>query len=117
MRRWPLRVNWHLVRWLGFGAAVGVAGALIFANYLSEADKVANIVSALAAVATLWLTHRAFRRPGAPGSPESSGADRAAGDASRQRPDASVPADGSGSGSRTRTGTARAAVTAACRTA
>ncbi|MCI4065562.1 hypothetical protein MRQ36_24565 [Micromonospora sp. R77] len=79
LRRWPLRVDWRLARALGFGAAVLVAAALLFVNYLSEADKLANVVSAVAAVATLWLTHRAFQRPaGADGRHPD--ADPAAGD-------------------------------------
>ncbi|MEE6260825.1 hypothetical protein [Plantactinospora sonchi] len=66
LRRWPLRVDWRLVRLVGFGVAVLVALVLLLINYLSEsdADKIANIISAVAAVATLWFTYRAFRTPG-----------------------------------------------------
>ena len=78
-RRWPVRVNWRLMRAVGFGAAVLVASTLILINYLSEADKIANIVSAIATVATLWLTYRSFRRPGADDSGQPSAADPDAG--------------------------------------
>ncbi|MCW3840562.1 hypothetical protein ONA70_10685 [Micromonospora yasonensis] len=75
LRRWPLRVDWRLMRAVGFAVAVLVASALLLVNYLSEADKLANIVSAIAAVATLWLTHRAFQRSGTVESPKPSRAD------------------------------------------
>ncbi|NES13771.1 MULTISPECIES: hypothetical protein [Micromonospora] len=74
LRRWSVRVDWRLARALGFGAAVLVASVLLLVNYLSEADKLANIISAVAAVATLWLTRRAFQRPARtdpPARPES----------------------------------------------
>lgn len=81
LRRWPVRVDWRLVRGLGFGAAVLVASALLLVNYLSEADKLANIISAVAAVATLWLTRRAFQRPATPHRLSDSGSQAAPEDA------------------------------------
>jgi hypothetical protein len=74
LRKWPKGVNWRLMRAVGFGAAVLVASTLILINYLSEADKIANIASAIATVATLWLTYRSFRKPGADDSRQQSAA-------------------------------------------
>lgn len=81
LRRWRLRVDWRLARAVGFGAAVLLASALLLVNYLSEADKLANIISAVAAVATLWLTHRAFQRPARAEPPPRSARERAPEDA------------------------------------
>lgn len=84
LRRWSPRINWRLVQVTGFSLAVLLAGALLLVNYLSEADKLANIVSAIATVATLWLTHRAFQRSVPPRTPpRSDPADRDAEDAVR----------------------------------
>ena len=71
LRRWPVRVDWRLVRIVGFSVAVLVASLLILVNYLSPADKVANVISASAAIATLWLTYRAYQKPttGEPSQP------------------------------------------------
>ena len=79
LRRWPVRVDWRLVRIIGFSVAVLVASVLILVNYLSPADKVANVISAGAAIATLWLTYRAYQKPTtgeATQSPDGDAADR-----------------------------------------
>lgn len=63
LRRWRFRVNWKLARAVGFGAAILLAAVLLLINYLATADKLANVISAVAAVVTLWWTYRAFQRP------------------------------------------------------